>query len=436
MSLERESRTFFDASHQAQLVIRLGPGFERNRFCQAVQKLYRKVPFLHATIRPKWGGLFGPSVYHDAEPAGSAPIYIHDPETPDRQSIYRGVPRHIRNLLNSGPIDPRQDPLIRFDLVDDADDTLLVITWLFLLFDGHGMTNFIRLLSDTAAHPEDPVSIAWSEELVSPIDLPDTMERLRIQRSWASTMEERLHPEPASLAGPIRSMPKQLDYEVHRFPPEETDAFDKLARSEAGVISPMLFYLAITIRAHHRVFLHRSSVPSQYLVPVAVNLRRGTDIDPTFRNHVTFLWFGVEPSELDDRQMLINSLKEQKRSQIQDGFPRSMAIAMENNRYVPTEMNRRMMRAQAGGELCSFFFAYTGHLFPEVSELCGGQIRDGFPTAGVPPSPGSSFVWSLVHGQLNLTHLFQQGVVRPDERELMLKQIFDELPETVEQPSG
>ncbi len=432
MSLERESRRFFNASHQAQLVLRLGPGFDRDSFCEVVQRIYRTIPFLHASIRPKWGGLFGPSVYHAPVSPGSAPIHVHDHEIGNRHSTSRGTPRFIRNLLNSGPHDLRNDPLIRFDLVESDEETLLAITWHFLLFDGKGITNFIRLLSETAANPHGDIPLDWTEEIRSPIDLPNLLERLRIQRSCTETMKQLAKPQPTSPAGPIRRMEKQLDYDIHRFRPAETDSFDELARAEAGVISPMLFYLAITIRAHHRVFHHRSSVPSQYLVPVAVDLRKGTDINPTFRNHVTFLWFSVAPSELHDRQGLIDLLKEQKRSQIRDEFPRKMAISMENNRYIPAEVNRRMMRSQTGGELCSFFFAYTGPLLSDCSELCGGQILDGFPTAGVPPSPGSSFVWSLVHGQLTLTHLYQQGAVRADERELMLDQLREEFPESLD----
>lgn len=430
MTLERESRRFFDASHRAQLILRMGPGFEQGLFREVAQKLYRNIPFLHASIRPRWGGLFGPSVYHASGSPRTAPIHEHKIKVPGRDTTSRGVPQTIRNLLNAGPLDLQHDPLIRFDLIGSGDETLLVITWLFLLFDGQGMINFTRLLSQTAADTEGPIPLEDSDELRSPIDLPAPLERLRIQRSWADTMKEHSTPEPASLAGPIRPLQKQLDYDVHRFRPGETELFDQLARSEAGVISPMLFYLAITVRAHHRVFKQRSSVPPQYLIPVAVDLRRGTDQNPTFRNHVSFLWFEVEPAKLDDRQEVINTLKDQKRSQIQNGFPRKMAIAMENNRFLPTQITRRMMRSQTGGELCSFFFAYTGELFCDIPELCGGEILDGFPTAGVPPSPGSSFVWSLVHGQLNLTHLYQQGVVPPDERDLMLDQIHEELPES------
>ena len=42
---------------------------------------------------------------------------------------------------------------------------------------------------------------------------------------------------------------------------------------EAGFLTPMLFYLAATIRAHDAVFRARGSDPVSYVVPLPVNLR-------------------------------------------------------------------------------------------------------------------------------------------------------------------
>ncbi len=430
MCLERESRRFFRSSHLAQFVLRFGPGFDPAAFVNLIDRVHRQIPFLRSTVRPKWGGLFGPSVYHTGTSDRSAAIYHHSGTSVHRKPETRHFPKRFQQLLNRGPLNLSSDPIIRYDIVTGNDHTDIAFTWLFLLFDGRGITSFLRLLSrmsdDDLARPP----INWSEELQSTVRLPGPLERLRIERNWADTMKQLADPSPGSLAGPLRKMPGRLRYRVHRFTKQEAAAADKQARKEAGALSPMLFYLAVSIRAHHRVFQLRSNVPDQYLVPVAVDLRTRTKISPIFRNHVSFLWFCVPPSPVTDRTELIDSLVKQKRSQIQSGFPRKMAIAMENNRYLPTAIGRRLLRSQTEGELCSFFFAFTGELFDGISALCGGRLQDGFPTAGVPPSPGSSFVWSRVHGRLHLTHLFQQGVVRPGEREAMQEQIRNDIPGT------
>ncbi len=44
--------------------------------------------------------------------------------------------------------------------------------------------------------------------------------------------------------------------------------------------------------------------------------------------------------------------------------------------------------ARFGGELCSFFFAFTDEFLPGLDAFLGAPIRNGFHVPSVPPSPG------------------------------------------------
>jgi hypothetical protein len=77
-----------------------------------------------------------------------------------------------------------------------------------------------------------------------------------------------------------------------------------------------------------------------------------------------------------------------------------------------------MARRASPGELCSFFFAYTGEFLDGQRDFMGGEIRNAFHVAPVPASPGSCAAMSLRDGRLNVTHVHQQGVFTSAEREI------------------
>ena len=69
-----------------------------------------------------------------------------------------------------------------------------------------------------------------------------------------------------------------------------------------------------------------------------------------------------------------------------------------------------MARRAFGGELCSFFFAYTDEFLPGMTSFLGAPIENAFHAPSVPPSPGSGAIFSLRDGRLNFTHVRQAGV--------------------------
>jgi hypothetical protein len=86
-----------------------------------------------------------------------------------------------------------------------------------------------------------------------------------------------------------------------------------------------------------------------------------------------------------------------------------------------------MARRDFKGELCSFFFAFTGEFLAGVDHFAGAPIRNGFHVAPVPPSPGSCLALSLFGNRLNATHLRQAGVFSLRELEIFRDQLLSDL---------
>jgi hypothetical protein len=208
---------------------------------------------------------------------------------------------------------------------------------------------------------------------------------------------------------------------------EQTARTVEAAKQRAGFLTPTLFYLAAAIRAHHAVFRARGADPGSYVVPLAVNLRPKGAAQPMFRSHVSLIWFQALPGEVEDLDQLIASLKRQRLAAIKAGHVENAIAAMDFARFAPKRLYAQMSRRSFRGELCSFFFAFTGDFLAGVDHFLGAEIRDGFHVAPVPPSPGSCVAMSLWGGQLGATHVYQRGVFSARELEIFHEQLQSDL---------
>jgi len=180
----------------------------------------------------------------------------------------------------------------------------------------------------------------------------------------------------------------------------------------------MLFYLAAALRAHHAVFQARGVDPGSYVVPLPVNLRPKGGEGAVFRTHVSLIWFQAFPEQMEDLDGLVAALKAQRVAAIRAGQIENGVHAMDFARVAPRRLYTHMARRALGGELCSFFFAFTDAFLPGLQRFFAAPIADGFHVPPVPPSPGSCVAMSLRDGRLNVTHVHQRGVL--SERELVI----------------
>jgi hypothetical protein len=415
------------ASHVSQLVLRLGPGFDAERFAAQLRQAASAQPILRAPVRRRFG-VGAPAFQLTAAARCPAPaLEVHDAAAPPRTgdppaAIFQQRLNERRSL--------RRGELLRFDLVRYGGDagSDLAMSWLHLLFDGAGSEHFVAWLAACGAGQASLAELPDPDELTrqAPASLP-ARERGDAARRWQAWLEGFRAHEVRSLAGPRSRAPQALEWRVDSLSPLQTEAAVAAASKHAGFLTPMLFYLAAVIRAHHAVFRARNAVPGSYVIPLPVNVRpRGAE-SAIFRTHVSLLWFQVTPDCIDDLPALIGELKRQRLDAIKTGRVEAGSHAMDFARFAPARLYAHMARRAFAGELCSFFFAWTGHFLPGVDEFFGAPIRNGFHVAPVPPSPGSCAALSLFRDHLNITPVRQAGVFSDAEAALFRDQLRADL---------
>jgi hypothetical protein len=418
-AFDHEIRRMNGASHVSQLVLRLGPGFDLAGFERTLEAAARAHPLLRAPVARRLG--LGPPVFRLAA-AARCPmprIEVHEAEAPPAGDP--PLPELFFARLNQ-PLSLRRGELLRFDLVRYAGGAAgsdLAASWLHLLFDGAGSERFLRWLEE-CFRGQRPLADLPDPGEIAPVRSPKPSfgERGRAARAWQEWHDAMGARPPRSLAGPLRRTPQALRYRVDSFSAEESARVVEAARRRAGFLTPMLFYLAAALRAHHAVFQARGVDPGSYVVPLPVNLRPKGGEGAVFRTHVSLIWFQAFPEQMDDFDGLVADLKAQRVAAIRAGQIENGVHAMDFARLAPRRLYAHMARRSLGGELCSFFFAYTDAFLPGLTGFFGAEIRNGFHVPPVPPSPGSCLAISLRDQRLNLTHVHQRGVF--SERELAI----------------
>jgi hypothetical protein len=427
-AFDAEIARFNGASHISQLVLRLGPGFDVERLRELVNAAADAQPMLRAAVRRRYG--VGAPFYELAGAFRRAKpeVVVHDLETTAGDAA--ALPAIFGERLNERR-SLRRGELLRFDVVRYAGGEAgseLAMSWLHQLFDGAGSEHFVRWISACDRGEQRLDELPQPGELSPAAPSSKSFgERGDAARRWQSWVDGfGAHPL-RSLAGPRRRTPQALGCDLITLDESETEHAVAEAGRRAGFMTPMLFYMAAAIRAHHAIARARGFDPVSYVVPLPVNVRpRGAEA-AIFRTHVSLVWFQVLPEIVDDFDALVAELKAQRLAAIKAGHIENGIDAMSFARFAPAWLYARMARRASPGELCSFFFAYTGEFLSGESSFLGSPIRNAFHVAPVPASPGSCAAMSLRDGRLNVTHVHQRGVFSDEERSLFRASLQSDL---------
>jgi len=443
-AFDGECRRYGGASHLSQLVLRLGPGLDVGRFRAAVDDVARAHPILRAPVVRHFGAPF--PVYRTTAPSAALPAStVHPVETP------RLIPASDAHpaLVPASPLPAlfgarvnevlriERGELLRFDLAPREDGGCdLAMTWAHLLFDGAGSEHFVALLArcgggaaradalgaDEGGGPglDETAGAAWRA-------MRAKSERARV---WQRRMKALAATPPHSLGGRLARTRQATRYERLSLRGDASERFLARAKEKAGALTPVLFPLAASMRAHAAVFAARGAAPGAFLVPVVANARpkgAAPGAEAIFRTHVAMLWFRATAGETGDLDALVRTLRAQRTELLKHRFLEDGLAALDVARVAPKRAYAFAVRRILGGELASFFFAYTGDFLPRTRTFFGAPIEDGFHVPGLPASPGSALVFSQREGRLGISHVWQDGTIDAAERALLRRTLLADL---------
>ena len=282
-----------------------------------------------------------------------------------------------------------------------------------MLFDGAGSERFVRWLDEVGRGAR-----AASE-------LPEESRRARLRGAgaqargeqalrWRARMNSFAARSPRSLAGPLARTRQRLGLRA-RDVQRRRDGADRRARASSSRASsrPMLFYLAASVRAHHAVFARARRRPAQLRGAAAGEpARQGRSRARSSARASRCSGSRSSPSSCDDfERLLARAEGAAARRRSRTGWSRRAPPRWTSRAGCRSRVYARMARRAFGGELCSFFFAYTDEFLPGMTTLSSAR-RSGTPSTRrrCRRRRAASAIFSLRDGRLNFTHVRQAGV--------------------------
>jgi hypothetical protein len=137
--------------------------------------------------------------------------------------------------------------------------------------------------------------------------------------------------------------------------------------------------------------------------------------EEAFFNHVSFLLFRIQASEVDDFSVLLQSIKRQMYAQVKAGLPRDISEASFLLRIVPPRILSRLMKIYLKGELASFCFSFVGETEHTPAPFLGKEVLRSYHMTRVPIPPGLGVFFHKSRGRLHAYLSYAEGLLREDE---------------------
>lgn len=370
----------------------------------AIRRFSLSHPLLHGKIRRTWA--FGAPFWQTPAVLSpdAVPLLIQPADT-DSDT-------HCKSLLRSSG-----EHFLEIHVIPGSDKSTLVAKWSHLLFDGLGAElalQEIARLAFTPSEPSRPVA-SWSIPFPAPSGF---------SKQWKAThaFVERHHEmKPSdfrSLSGP-QPRSGAPTFRIVRFSSEETSLLLQRAARMTGGIFQMPYFFAAAARAHAAVFAARGEKPASYVSPVPVQARKPRARHPIFQNQVTVLHFKLQSVDVDDLEESTASIHAQFESAVRVGMEASSATVLWWMRRLPTWLYRRFIQNDTRGEIVSFFQSHTGEFLPNLREICGARITNGWHIPSVAQPPGSGIFFSEREGRLTATISWRDGTLSMEEAVIM-----------------
>jgi hypothetical protein len=351
-------------------VIRLGEGFDVERLRQRIAespvmqwlasaRIVRPVPLLPALWRTS------------AKP--ETVLFEHS-----GQNGAQEMPWPVPQVVAGRELHAARGPGLAFDVMRHKDGTShLFLSWNHTYLDARGLD---LLLNHLNADNRDNGAPAV-ENLISPKQLGSgwsgwwpNVKQARGSVKWLNESGE----EPLFSLVPPGPRPRSCGnrYRVVYFTEAETATIDARSQQLTAGFRRSHFYLAASVRALHAVAVKRGNQTGAYLIPVPHDTRKRGAKGPIFSNHLSILFYRIEPRHAGRISDILGELSRQMTNQIRDRFPESCMAALDMFKPLPVGYYVHHLGKPTRGKIATFSFSDSGETCAGMKELWGGKILE------------------------------------------------------------
>ncbi len=351
-------------------VIRLGTGLDLERLRQRIAtspimdwlarvRIVRPFPLLP----PLWRTAAKPRVV----------LYEHNDQNgvPD-------TPWSLPPVVAERELHAARGPGLAFDVMRHEDGTShLYLSWNHTLLDARGLDlllNHLNAGSEANGAPK-------IQDLISPKQsgwaLSGWWPNVKKARGSVKWLHESGDEPLFSLVPPgPRARLCRNHYRLTAFTEHETARIDARCQQLVGGFRRSHFYLAASVRALHAAAVQRGNQDGAYLIPVPHDTRRRGANGPIFSNHLSILFYRIEPQQAGRLGDILGELSRQMTHQIRDRFPESCMAALDMFKPLPLGYYVHHLGKPTRGKIATFCFSDSGEACAGMTELWGARILE------------------------------------------------------------
>jgi hypothetical protein len=352
-------------------VIKLGNGFDVERLRRRIAespimdwlaraKIFRTLPML---FPPLWRASETPKQI----------FFEHG-----RQNGVAAEPWNLPQVVAARELDAVSGPGLTFDVMRHTDGTSHVfLSWNHTHLDARGLDFLLsHLNADETTNPAPKVP-----NFISPKQLGSGLAgwwpNVKLARSCKSWLDESGADPLFSLLPPgPRPAACKNNYRLVYFTETETAQIDARCQQFNCGFRRSHFYLAASLRALHSVAVARGNKDGAYLIPVPHDTRKRGANGPIFSNHLSILFYRIEPKFAGSITGILGELSRQMTDQIRDKFPESCMAALDMFKPLPLGFYVNHLGKPTRGKFATFSFSDSGETCAGMKEFFGGKILE------------------------------------------------------------
>ena len=352
-------------------VMKLGKGFEverlRRRLAEspimdwlARARIFRPVPML---FPPLWRTSAKPKTL----------LFEHA-----NQNGAPAQPWLLPQVVAGRELHASRGPGVAFDVMQHADGTSHVfLSWNHTFLDARGLDFLLNHLNADETKKTAPGVANFINPRQRGSGLSGWWPNVKQARGSVKWLNESGDEPLFSLVPPgPRPAVCRNHYRVLYFTEAETASIDARCQQFNCGFRRSHFYLAASLRALHTVAVQRGNQEGAYLIPVPHDTRKRGANGPIFSNHLSILFYRIEPRQAGRITDILGELSRQMTNQIRDRFPESCMAALDMFKPLPLGFYVNHLGKPTRGKFATFSFSDSGETCGGMKDLWGGPILE------------------------------------------------------------
>ena len=327
--------------------------------------------------------------------------------------------------LDGQVLDFDQHTPIRFDIIYHPENmSSLVMSWHHMLMDGQGAVTLLKeLFIDGMA--------------ATPFLEPQTKIKRSLKFQWEVIKLFLYH---TRLFWTPFAYKFRTDYNAHRytkatharlnvlkFDRDETEKIRSVGLQQSSSLSLSPYYLAHLASSVKSLFDKKGRGVREFWLPIPQNLRKVGSVGAILGNQLTFLFYTIKGSEIENFDSLLNKLSHQVNFQLRRQLPRAYDSLMSSFRRLPSRLYYQLIKGSRGHSIASFLMTMAVHHPNELSHVFDHRITDA---VSIPPNtfpPGCTFAFMEFQGQLRVICVHDDGAWSREDIKFLKNTLYQKL---------